>query len=116
VLHGGRDEVVRIKSQLVLPLALEVENLAQTDVSFPELFDQVIVRPLVAKFRAFLQRLFDAASRAAVEKEAAEQETPQPANMEFKRSKPTNGATFTMPEIDPKPPLPTRPGSAVWRG
>lgn len=116
VLRGGREEVVRVKSQLILPMALALENLPQTESSFPEMIDRVLVQPLNTKFRAFLQRLFDAASRAAVEKEAAEQETPQPANMEFKRSKPTNGATFTMPEIDPKPPLPTRPGSAVWRG
>jgi hypothetical protein len=120
VLHGGRDEVVRIKSQLVLPLALEVENLAQTDVSFPELFDQVIVRPLVAKFRAFLQRRFDAASRAEAEAKAkqAAAEVPMPANLDggYKPSKPSNGTTFTMPEINPRPPLPQGPGGAVWRG
>lgn len=111
VLHGGREEVVRVKSQLVLPLALEVENLPQTDVTFPELFDQVIARPLVAKFRAFLQRRFEAASRAEVEKKTAEKETPP--NGQYKPSKPTNGTTFTMPDIDPRPPLPTRPGSLM---
>ena len=119
VLHGGREEVLRIKSQLILPLALEVENLAQTDVSFPELFDQVIVRPLVAKFRAFLQRRFDAASRAQIEKEAAAAvESPyQPAfSMNVKPPKPTNGVAFAMPEIDTKPPLPKRPGSRDWAG
>ena len=119
VLRGGREEVVRVKSQLVLPMALALENLPQTDVSFPELFDQVIVRPLVAKFRAFLQRRFDAASRAEIEKEAAAAVEPpfQPAfSMNVKPPKPTNGAAFAMPEIDTKPPLPTRPGSRDWAG
>jgi len=114
VLRGGREEVLRVKSQLVLPMALALENLPQTDVSFPEMIDRVLVQPLNTKFRAFLQRLFDAASRAAIEKEAAEKETPPPANMEFKRPKPINGASFSMPEIDAKLPLPQRPGSRVW--
>jgi len=116
VLRGGREEVVRVKSQLVLPMALALENLPQTDVSFPELFDQVIVRPLVAKFRAFLQRRFDAASRTEAEAKAAPVEAPfQPAfSMNVKPTKPTNGASFVMPEIDAKPPLPQRPGSRVW--
>lgn len=111
VLHGGREEVVRIKSQLILPLALEAENLAQTDVSFPELFDRVIVRPLVTKFRSFLQRRFDAASRTEAEAKAVEQPPPAPMNMGLK---PTNGASFAMPEIDTRPPLPKPPGSRVW--
>lgn len=115
VLHGGREEVVRVKSQLVLPMALALENLPLTESSFPELIDRVLVQPLNTKFRAFLQRLFDAASRAEVDKKAAEKETP-PTSMEFKRPKPTNGASFAMPELDAKPPLPTRPGSIMWSG
>ena len=111
VLRGGREEVLRVKSQLVLPMALALENLPQTDVSFPEMIDRVLVQPLNTKFRAFLQRRFDAASRATIEKETAEKETPPPANMEFKRPKPVNGAAFAMPEIDCRPPLPQRPGS-----
>lgn len=119
VLRGGREEVVRVKSQLILPMALALENLPQTDVTFPELVDQVIVRPLVAKFRSFLQRRFDAASRAAVEKEAAGAVEPpfqRPVSMNVRPPKPTNGATFTMPELDAKPPLPQRPGSRDWAG
>ena len=38
VLRGGREEVVRVKSQLVLPMALALENLPQTDVEFPGAF------------------------------------------------------------------------------
>lgn len=116
VLRGGREEVVRVKSQLILPMALALENLPLTESSFPEMVDRVLVQPLNTKFRAFLQRLFDAASRAAVEKEVAENETPPPVNKEFTRSKPGNGASFAMPEIDAKPPLPQRPSSAGWRG
>jgi hypothetical protein len=119
VLHGGREEVVRVKSQLILPMALALENLPLTESSFPELVDRVLVQPLNTKFRAFLQRLFDAASRAAVEKEAAAAVEPlfqRPVSVNAKPSKPTNGASFTMPEIDAKPPLPTRPGSIMWSG
>jgi len=108
VLYGGREEVVRVKSQLVLPLALAVENLPQTDVTFPELLDQVITRPVVAKFRAFLQRCF-AAAEAATQEEAAEPPAPPPANPECKRPQPTPGAPFTLPAIESKPPLPPRP-------
>lgn len=108
VLHGGREEVLRIKSQLVLPLALETENLAQTDVSFPELFDRVITRPLVTKFRSFLQRRFDAASKAAAEP------PPHPGNTGVKPPKPTNGAACVMPQVDTLAPLPKPPGSRVW--
>lgn len=117
VLHGGREEVVRVKSQLVLPMALALENLPQTEASFPELVDRVLVQPLNTKFRAFLQRLFDAASRAAVEKEAAAAVEPPyqtPPTTAFKRSMPGNGASFAMPEIDTKPPLPQRPSSRDW--
>ena len=60
VLHGGREEVLRVKSELTLPLALEVENLAQTDVDFPELLNRVIAQPVVTKFRRFLQKRFEA--------------------------------------------------------
>ncbi len=116
VLHGGREEVLRIKSQLVLPLALEVENLAQTDVSFPELFDRVITRPLVTKFRSFLQRRFDAASRAQEEAKAAAETPTPPTNPGFKPSTPNNGKSIVMPEMDSQPPLPKPPGSRVWPG
>jgi len=103
-----------VRSALDLPMALGVESLAQTDLHFPELLDRIVVQPLITRFRVFLQRRFDAASRAAIEKEAAEKETPPPVNMEFKRPKPVNGAAFTTPEIDTKPPPPQRPGSRVW--
>ncbi len=114
VLQGGREEVLRIKSQLILPLALEVENLAQTDVSFPELFDRVLTRPVVTKFRSFLQRRFDAASRAQEEAKAAAETPPAPTNVGIRSPKPPNGAAFAMPEIDARPPLPKPPGSRVW--
>jgi len=113
VLRCGRDEVVRVKSQLVLPMALEVENLAQTDVSFPELVDQVIVRPVVTKFRSFLQKRFDAATRAAIEKEAApvRQQPCEPPTKNVKLPRPVNGAAFCMPTILTKPITATMPGS-----
>jgi hypothetical protein len=112
VLRGGHEEVVRVKSELVLPLALEVENLPQTDVSFPQLVDQVIVRPLVTKFRSFLQKRFDAASRAEAEREAsAKPPPPPPVNMGFTIPKPGNGADFAVPEPPAKPPTPKMPGS-----
>jgi len=115
VLRGGHEEVVRVKSQLILPMALALENLPQTESSFPEMVDRVLVQPLNTKFRAFLQRLFDAASRAAIEKEAAAVEPPfqRPISVNAKPLKPTNGASFTMPEIDTRAPLPTRPGSLI---
>jgi hypothetical protein len=78
VLTGGTEKVVEMKSQLVLPLALALENMPQTDISFPELFDQVIVRPLVSKFRSFLQRRFDAASEAEAKKKAEAEPPPEP--------------------------------------
>lgn len=112
ILRGGREEVVRVKSQLVLPMALEVENLAQTDVSFPALVDQVIVRPLVTKFRSFLQRRFDAATRAQIEKEPAAVEPPfdEPPSKNVKLPKPANGAPFVMPVIEAKLPSARLPG------
>jgi hypothetical protein len=116
VLRGGREEVVRVKSQLILPMALALETLPQTESSFPEMIDRVLFQPLNTKFRAFLQRLFDAASRAAIAKEtaAAEEATFQrPVSMNA--NKPNNGAAFTMPEIDTTPPLPQRPSSRDWR-
>lgn len=116
VLRGGREEVLRVKSALILPMALALENLPLTESSFPEMVDRVLVQPLNTKFRAFLQRLFDAASRVAVEKEAAAPVEPPfqgPVSVNARPSKPTNGATFAMPDLDAKPPLPRRPGSAV---
>ena len=117
VLRGGREEVVRVKSQLILPMALALENLPQTESSFPEMVDRVLVQPLNTKFRAFLQRLFDAASQAAVEKEAAAPVEPpfqRPVSVNAKPPKPTNGTPLDMPEIDAKPPLPQRPSSRDW--
>lgn len=104
---------MRVKSQLVLPMALEVENLAQTDVSFPELVDQVIVRPVVTKFRSFLQKRFDAAARAAIEKEATPVEQPpyEPPIKNVKLPKTANGVAFSMPPISPKPIIAKMPGS-----
>jgi hypothetical protein len=92
VLHGGAEQVVRVKSQLVLPLALADENLPLTDVGFPALLDQVIVRPLITKFRGFLQKRFDAASRAGVERPAIAKAS-SPAAVEFglKFPRSTNG-------------------------
>ena len=110
VLQGGREEVLRIKSQLILPLALEVENLAQTDVSFPELFDRVITRPVVTKFRSFLQRRFDAASRAEAEAKAAAETPAAPTNVGIRSPKPTNGASYVLPQVDTLAPLPKPPG------
>jgi hypothetical protein len=115
VLRGGREEVVRVKSQLILPMALALENLPQTESSFPEMVDRVLVQPLNTKFRAFLQRLFDAASRAAIEKQtAAETPLPPHSNGGYKSPKPGNSTPLVMPELDAKPPLPQRPGSRDW--
>ena len=105
-----------MKSQLLLPLALEMENLAQTDVHFAELLDRVIVQPTVTKFRRFLQKRFDAASRAAIENQAAVARPSQfhpPATGGTRLPKPANGASFAMPEIDPKPPYPKMPGGPL---
>ena len=102
LLRCGPEEVVRVKSQLVLPMALAFENLPQTDVSFPELLDQVIVRPLVAKFRSILQKLFDAASQT----DATKEKTPEPATApENGAAKSPSSRRYTMPVIDPSPPL-----------
>lgn len=98
VLRGGREEVLRVKSQLVLPMALEVENLAQTDLSFPEMFDRVIVRPLVTKFRGFLQKRFDAASAAeATNRSEAEPSSSSLPTNNIKLPKPMNGTEFCRP-------------------
>ena len=78
VLKGGTEKVVEMKSQLVLPLALALENMPQTDISFPELVDQILVRPLVTKFRSFLQRRFDAASEAEAKRKAEAEPLPEP--------------------------------------
>ena len=106
-LHGGREEFLRVKSELVMPLALEVENLPQTDVSFPEMIDQVIIRPVVTKFRSFLQRRFDAASRVEAEKEVAAKSSPSPIETDLKASYPKNGAELSNPTKLVKP-------KAVW--
>jgi hypothetical protein len=113
VLRGGREEVVRVKSQIVLPMALEVENLAQTDVSFPALFDQIIVRPLVTKFRGFLQKRFDAASAAEAKKRSAVEPPPTPSHPanNVKLPKPANGVSYPMPAIEAKLPTARMPGS-----
>jgi hypothetical protein len=110
VLRGGREEVVRVKSQLILPMALEIENLAQTDLSFPALLDQVIIRPLVTKFRSFLQRRFDAASAAEAKKRSEAEPPPSlPAN-NIKLPKPTNGVPYKVPDMSAKLPTARMPG------
>ena len=108
-LHGGREEVVRVRSQLVLPLALKFEKLAQTDVSFPDLVVQVIFRPLMAKFRPFLQRRFDAASKAEAEAKAAA-EPPALVSARFKLPGPGDGKPMVVPEDKDTRPVPRPPG------
>lgn len=119
-LRGGRQEVVRVKSQLVLPLALDMDNLAQTDVSFSELVDKVIVRPLVTKFRSFLQRRFDDASKAQKEAQAKAKTSTQPkqspAHAELARllTRPIIHTPSNEVEEEGKPPYPQPPGYRSW--
>ena len=110
VLKGGTEKVVEMKSKLVLPLALALENMPQTDISFPELVDQILVRPLVTKFRAFLQRRFDEASAAEAKRKAEAEPPPEP---------PPRRPVIDQALIDKqvaatiealKPPLPRMPG------
>lgn len=111
VLRGGREEVVRVKSELVMPLALELENMAQTDLSFPELFDRVIVRPVVTKFRSFLQKRFDAASAAEAKKRSDVEPLPTPSpSTNIKLPKPANGTSYPIPDMSPKLPTARMPG------
>lgn len=109
--------MLHVKSELTLPLALELENLAQTDLAFPELVDQVIVRPMVTRFRNFLQSRYDAAATAAQQQKTAAAEPPQfqpPATDGIRQPKSANGASFAMPENAAKPPLPQSPSSRGW--
>lgn len=94
VLLGGRHEVLHVKSELTLPLALELENLAQTDLAFPELVDAVIVRPMVARFRNFIQLRYDVATTAAQKQKTAAAEPTQfqqPASAGIQQPGPVNG-------------------------
>ena len=121
VLRGGRDEILHVKSELTLPLALEPENLAQTDLAFPELVDRVIISPMVARFRNFLQMRYDVLATAAQGLKAAAQAptpgvaTPPPASVAgggFKLPTPDNGAAFVQSTPNAKLPTPKMPGGS----
>ena len=119
VLWGGRHEILHVKSELNLPLALDLENLAQTDLAFPELVDQVIVRPMVARFRNFLQMRYDMAAtvaqrqKAAAEAPASEGATPPPdplASLGLTLPPQANSDSFDLPEAsETKFPVPKMP-------
>jgi hypothetical protein len=109
-LAAGREQVLRVKSMIEFPMALDLDNLAQTDLSFPEVLDRILIRPVTTKFHAYLQKRFDAASRAEAEREAAAKSPPPPVNMGFTIPKPANGADFAVPEPPAKPPTPKMPG------
>jgi hypothetical protein len=111
---GGKEDVATIKSRFDLPLALKEESLARTDGDFADVFDKIVVAPLITQVRAHLQGRFDHYAEMKAKQLAAEAALPSPPNGQYKPPKPTNAASFAMPEIDTKPPLPTRPGSRDW--
>lgn len=111
---GGNEVVANIESRFDLPLALKEESLARTDGDFPEVFDKIVVAPLLTQVRAHLQSRFDHYAEMKAKQTAPEVPLPSPPNGQYKPSKPTNGTPHEMPEIVAKPPLPRRPGSTVW--
>lgn len=109
-LTAGREQVLRVKSLIEFPMALDLENLAQTDVNFPEVLDRILIQPVTTKFHAYIQRRFEVATQIAAEKEAAAQSPPPPAPVGFTIPKPANGTGIVMPEIKITPPTPKMPG------
>lgn len=115
-VRGGNEDVANIKSRFDLPLALKEESLARTDGDFADIFDKIVVAPLLTQVRAHLQGRFDHYAEMKAKQLATEAPLPSPPNGQNKSPKPTKGASFTMPDLDCKPPLPTRPGSIMWSG
>jgi hypothetical protein len=114
---GGNEVVANIRSRFDLLLALREESLARTDGDFADIFDKIVVAPLLTQVRAHLQGRFDHYAELKAKQNAPpEAPLPSPRNGTYTSPKPTNGALFTMPDIDAKPPLPTRPGSIMWSG
>ena len=109
-LAAGREQVLRVKSMIEFPMALDLENLAQTDVNFPDVLDRILIQPVTTKFRAYLQKRFEAASQAEAERVATAKPPPPSMDLGFKLPKPTSGTEFTAPEIPVKPPTPRMPG------
>lgn len=107
---GGNEVVANIESRFDLPLALKEESLARTDGDFPEVFDKIVVAPLLTQFRVYLRQRYERYDKAR--QEAAPKTPCQPsASIPFNQRKPTYGSQFAMPEIEPKPPFPTRPSA-----
>ncbi len=111
---GGNEVVANIKSRFDLPLALKEESLARTDGDFADVFDKIIVAPLLTQVRASLQSRFERYQEARTKQIAPpEAPLPSPHNGQYKSPKPANGTPHEMPEIDPRPPFPRRPGSPM---
>jgi len=111
---GGKADVANIRSRFDLPLALKEESLARTDGDFPEVFDKIVVAPLLTQVRAHLQSRFDHYADLKAKQTAAETPLPSHSNGGYKSPKPANATPLDMPDIDCKPPLPRRPGSQDW--
>jgi hypothetical protein len=58
-LESGIGEILHIKSEITLPLALEADTLAQTDTGFQRVFEMIVLQPLLTKLRAHLSKLFE---------------------------------------------------------
>lgn len=107
---GGKDVVANIESSFDMPMSLEEESLPRTDGDFAEVFDKIVVAPLLTQFRVYLRQRYERYDKAR--QEAAPKTPCQPsASIPFNQRKPTYGSQFAMPEIEPKPPFPTRPSA-----
>ena len=107
---GGNEVVANIRSRFDLPLALREESLARTDGDFADIFDKIVVAPLLTQVRAHLQGRFDHyAEMKAKQTAPPEAPLPSPHNGAYKSPKPANGTPLDMPELDAKPPLPQTP-------
>jgi hypothetical protein len=107
---GGKDVVADVKSSFDMPMSLEEESLPRTDGDFAEVFDKIVVAPLLTQFRVYLRQRYERYDKAR--QEAAPKTPCQPStSTPFNQRKPTYSSQFGMPQVEPKPPLPTRPSA-----
>lgn len=108
---GGDETVTEIQSQYNLPWALTEEALARTDCDFPEVFDKIVVAPLVTQVRSYLQGRFEGYQEARAKKVIPEPPVQPQFNGGLKLPKFPDGVPVAMPAISPKPIIAKMPGS-----
>ena len=98
-IFGGAEVVADIRSRFDLPLALEADCLARTDLAFAELLDTIVVSPVTTQFRGFLQTCYDRYAKARAKPETAVKPPPDPlASLGLTLPPLANSDSFDLPE------------------